>query len=128
MSLMNESNLPTARETEAPCPADPRVDRARLATPAELIKVFGPVVGMNESWFDAGRLTDAPKLRAARKVPGTGGGRPQPPLFCPLEVMLWLIDSKRRKGQPLHTSDGWRLLALHFPFADPAHPARLAGS
>ncbi len=92
----------------------PTVDLDMLATPEELIKVFGRFTGMNQGWFS--QLNDKPRLKEARKVIGTGGRRSTPPLLCPYEVMLWLIDgTSRRLGTPLSESKGWELLKKNFP-------------
>lgn len=90
------------------------IDRTKLATRGALINAFGSLTGMDESWFD--NLKDAPKLMAARKVTGQGGrGHITEPWFCPYEVMLWLSDSKRKKGRKLTASKAWGLLEKHFP-------------
>lgn len=93
---------------------DSKIDLGMLATREQLIEAFGRYSGMNKSWFD--NLKDAPRLAAARKVAGRGGrGRIAEPWFCPLEVMLWLIDPKRRKGLTLGEEKGWELLERYFP-------------
>jgi hypothetical protein len=85
-----------------------------LATRHQLIQAFGAFTGMDAKWFD--NLKDTPKLRSARKVTGKGGrGHIAEPLFCPYEVMVWLVDKKRRKGKNISNDTAWRLLERHFP-------------
>ena len=60
-------------------------------------------------------LNDVPKLKAARKSKGKGSRHSYEPLFCPYEVMVWLIDPKRRKGKSLTADTAWRMLESHFP-------------
>lgn len=103
-------------------------DFAMLATREKLIEAFGRFTNMNMSWFD--NLKDTPALQAARKVVGQGGrGHIAEPLFCPVEVLQWLINPKRRKGSKLGPEKGWELLEKHFPIvyaqcsiADPRGP------
>lgn len=90
-----------------------KIDYPFLATRTELINAFGKFTQMDKTWFD--NLSYVPKLKAARKHQGTSGRRSVEPLFCPYEVMQWLIDSKRRKGTKLSGATGWRLLKSHFP-------------
>ena len=55
-------------------------------------------------------------LLNARKVAGQGGrGHIAEPLFCPFEVMQWLVDPNRRKGLPIQAATAWRMLKNHFP-------------
>lgn len=98
-----------------------------LATPKRLIEVFGNFTGMDESWFD--NLTNKPALLKARKVRGVSGRRAEPAMFCPFEVMSWLIRGKRRTGRPISEAKGWELLERYFPnvyhehsVADPREP------
>ncbi|MEY8689877.1 MAG: hypothetical protein AB9M53_08365 [Leptothrix sp. (in: b-proteobacteria)] len=103
---------------EAPAPANKPLspNYSMLATREKLIVAFGAFTGMDAAWFT--NLTDTPKLLAARKVAGQGGrGRTTEPWFCPLEVMQWLIDPRRRRkgGRLLSESKGWELLETHFP-------------
>jgi hypothetical protein len=89
-------------------------DFKMLATRAQLITAFGAFTGMDATWFE--NLTDTPKLMNARKVIGKGGrGHIAEPFFCPYEVMVWLIDPKRRKGTPIQPNTAWRMLETHFP-------------
>lgn len=91
-------------------------DFSVLATRQQLIDAFGGFTGMNDSWFK--NLKDSPKLKGARKVVGQGArGQTTEPLFCPYQVMLWLVDPKRRKGRGLSSNKGWQLLESHFPKA-----------
>jgi hypothetical protein len=98
-------------------PAEPvvqakAIDLSVLAGPGQLIAAFGKFTGMDASWFD--NLTDTPRLLAARKVTGTGGKHYTPPLFCPFEVMQWLIDEKRKKGRKVSPDKAWQLLQSNF--------------
>jgi hypothetical protein len=88
------------------------IDLSVLAGPGQLIAAFGKFTGMDASWFD--NLTDTPRLLAARKVTGTGGKHYTPPLFCPFEVMQWLIDEKRKKGRKVSPDKAWQLLQSNF--------------
>jgi hypothetical protein len=88
------------------------VDFCLLATRRQLIDAFGTFTGMEASWFD--NITDTPALLAARKIAGQGGRHSAEPLFCPFEVMQWLIDAKRRKGRPISNETAWRMLKAHF--------------
>lgn len=84
-----------------------------LATREDLIEAFKSFTGMDMCWFD--NLKDSPKLLEARKIKGTSGRNNSGPLFCPYEVMLWLIDPKRKKGRKLSDEKAWELLKSHFP-------------
>jgi hypothetical protein len=101
--------------------APPRDDHSTLATRAQLIAAFGAFTGMNVEWFK--KLKDTPALLKARKVDGVGArGKTREPLFCPVEVMLWLSDTKRKKGRPFHSvGKPWDLLERHFPNAYEKH-------
>jgi hypothetical protein len=89
-------------------------DYKMLASRDQLIKAFGAFTGVDATWFK--NLKDTPKLRSARKVTGKGGrGHIAEPLFCPYEVMDWLIDPKRRKGKSIQPYTAWRILETHFP-------------
>lgn len=98
--------------TPAPVVPD-EVDLTMVATRTKLIDAFGKFTGMDKSWFD--NLTDAPRLKAARKFPGQGGRHSAEPLFCPYLVTLWLADPKRKKGRQLSDTTAWRLLKSYFP-------------
>lgn len=100
-----DAPLPIA-STEAPIP------QYLLATPAQLIRAFGPLTGMDKSWFKS--LGDKPGLRAARHTPGVAGRRGSEPEFQVFEVMKWLIDPKRRCGRKASENYGWRMLEVHF--------------
>jgi hypothetical protein len=89
------------------------IDFALLASPEQLIKAFGAFTGMDKSWFS--NITDKPKLLKARKHEGVGGKNYAPPWFCPFEVMLWLVDKKRKVGRPMTREAGWRMLRQHWP-------------
>jgi hypothetical protein len=95
--------------------AQPAVDLDLLATPSQLINAFGTVTGMDKSWFE--RPKDTPGLFKARRVEGVGQrGQTRPPLYCPMEVMTWLLTPKRKKGRQFHNPDtAWRMLKKHFP-------------
>lgn len=89
------------------------IDFGMVATRKELIDAFGKFTGLSMKWFD--NLTDTPKLKAARKFTGLGGRNGTEPLFCPFEVMQWLVSPKRKKGRPIEESTAWRMLKSHFP-------------
>jgi len=102
-------------QTPAPV-VDTKPDVTLMATRQQLIDAFGSFTGMNASWFS--NIKDTPALLAARKVTGQGGkGHIAQPLFCPFEVLQWLIDPARRKGRPLGQAKGWELFEGHFPRA-----------
>lgn len=84
-----------------------------LATPAKLIAAFGPLTGMNKSWFNNAK--DTPRLLAARHTAGKGGRKGREPMYCVFPVVQWLIDAKRRKGRPMEDATGWRVLKNQFP-------------
>lgn len=85
-------------------------DHDELATPDNLIKAFGTYTGMDQSWFKK----PEGRFHMAKKVNGKSGRRPYPPLFCPYEVMEWLISPKRKKGEKISVQTGWRQLKKHF--------------
>lgn len=108
------NNTAPATDTAKPAPVvNDEVDFTMVATRKELIDAFGRFTEMNMTWFD--NLTDAPRLKAARKFTGQGGRQSAEPLFCPYEVMQWLADPKRKKGKTLSDTTAWRLLKNHFP-------------
>jgi hypothetical protein len=84
-----------------------------LATPAQLIAVFGLFTGMNKAWFNA--LKYKPKLKAARYKAGVGGRGGTKPLFYGFPVMQWLIDPKNKVDSEMTELTGWRMLKAHFP-------------
>lgn len=86
-----------------------------LATRVQLIDAFGAFTGMDQTWFD--NVTDAPALHAARKLVGVGQkSQTVEPLFCPMEVVRWLLSPKRKKGRKFHNPEKpWELLQKHFP-------------
>jgi len=91
-------------------------DTLLLATPNQLTSAFKSYTGMDANWFS--QLKDTPALFAARKVRGQGGrGHIAEPLFCPYEVLQWLINPNRRKGRKLSPEKGWQLFESHFPRA-----------
>jgi len=104
-------------QTTAPIAmVDTKTDVTLMASRRQLIEAFGAFTGMDDSWFS--NIKDTPALLAARKVTGQGGrGHIAEPLFCPFEVLQWLINPARRKGRPLGQDKGWELLARHFPGA-----------
>lgn len=87
----------------------------RLATRDQLVAAFGPHTGLHQSWFS--NLADAPGLLRARKQEGRSSSGKKQAWFCPVEVMHWLVHSRRKRGRPLDEDTGWRLLALHFSWA-----------
>ena len=98
-----------------------RPDYSMLAEPDELIAAFGRFTGMSKAWF--GRLQDKPGLERARRVEGMKGRGGHRPRFCPLEVMQWLTDRKRKVGRPISEEKGWSLLESCFPRVYAAHAA-----
>lgn len=116
-ALLLQGDENTMQVADAPTHGRQPFDYASLATPEELVKAFGAFTGMGLDWFDSAQLRDSPKLKAARRVKGKGGRVPEPSLFCPIEVMLWLTDRKRRKGRRLRETTAWRLLEENFPKA-----------
>lgn len=106
------SNETTPAPKTAPVAQPEAIDFGMLATPEQLINAFGNFTGMRKDWF--GNLTDTPRLLAARKVAGTGGKHHTSPLFCPFEVMQWLIDEKRKKGRKVSAEKAWQLLQGNF--------------
>ena len=89
------------------------------ATRDQLIDAFGTFTGMDKFWFR--NLKDTPALHSARKRKGVGSKHSTQPLFCPYEVMIWLIDSKRKKGRNLSPETGWRRLKQCFPTVHQKH-------
>jgi hypothetical protein len=88
-------------------------DYSILATRQDLIDAYGAFTGMDIGWVK--NVTDSTKLQKARKVLGAGlKGRRVEPLFCPYEVMEWLIDKKRRKGRPIASDKAWEILEKRF--------------
>lgn len=100
-----------------------------LATRQQLVESFGRFVGMDLTWFKA--LKDIPALEAARKNKGRGGraSRAMEPLFCPFEVMAFVMKKGKKVQRPLSQEKAWTLLEQHFPkvytirqFGDPRSP------
>lgn len=113
--LMDWFEATAPAQTAAPEKASQQ-DISLLATREQLIDAFGRFTGMDSEWFT--RLKDTPALLDARKVTGQGGrGHIAEPLFCPFEVLQWLIDPARRKGRKLGQDKGWELFEGHFPKA-----------
>lgn len=105
---------PVPQQPDAPERKDTEGPRYELlATSALLVTAFGPFTGMKESWFE--QLKDKPALLHARKVAGVSGRRSAPPMFCPFEVMCWLISPKRKTGRKISQDKAWDLLERHFP-------------
>lgn len=120
LAVLDDSEPPQLAPVE-PC-ASTRPDYSMLATRAQLIQAFGAFTGMDLTWFR--NLKDTPALLNARKVTGQGGrGHLAEPLFCPLEVMQWLVSGKRKKGRPLSLEKAWELLERHFPKVHSANSA-----
>ncbi len=92
-------------------------DYRLLATKSQLIQAFKSFTGMDDKWFN--NLKDKPALRSARKVSGRGGrpGYGYEAMYCPLAVMQWLIDPKRKAAakRKISAETGWKLLKSHFP-------------
>ena len=96
-----------------------RLDLSKLATPDELIEAFGRFTGMGKSWFS--NITDKPGLEDARRIKGLKGKGGHKPLFCPLAVMGWLTNEKRKVGHPISEEKCWALLESYFPRVYDAH-------
>lgn len=114
--LEAQSNAPYTATTvaDAALPGLPTVDYEAVATRQQLISAFGAFTGMDDSWFV--KLDDKPKLKAARKFTGRGGrGQIAEPLFCPYQVMQWLVDPRRKTGRPLGSNKAWERLQAAFP-------------
>jgi hypothetical protein len=94
-----------------------QLDYNRLATPTILAEAFGPLTGMNTSWF--ADLRKGHPLREARKADGRAGRRSVEPLFDIIEVAQWLADQKprfqtyRRIGKRVI----WNIVQRSFPKA-----------
>jgi hypothetical protein len=113
---------PVFRGAGAVLPHHSDLDLSLLATRQQLIAAFGAFTGMDQGWFK--NLTDTPGLLSARKIKGSGGrGHLQEPLFCPFDVMRWLVSDTRKKGRKLGEDKAWELLEKHFPKAYGAHSA-----
>lgn len=92
-------------------PSGSYLDYAGLATPDELVAAFGGF-GLKRSWFND--LKSRQWLLGAGKVLGQGQrGRRREPLFCPLEVMIGLVEKSRKSR--LSVNAGWRILEHKFP-------------
>jgi hypothetical protein len=102
---------PTLADTTLSGP--PTIDYGMVATRQQLIDAFGAFTGMDDSWFK--NLNDKPKLKAARKFTGQGGRNNAEPLFCPFEVMTWLVNPQRKTGRPLGSDKAWEKLEAVFP-------------
>lgn len=85
------------------------IDRKALATPDQLITVFGGF-GLKASQF---KKLQGP-LKRAQKEPGKIGRGGWPGLFCPYDVMMWLAKGKRYS---MSERKGWDLLKRNFPDA-----------
>lgn len=129
VEAMNSAQADQEQPGPNPAPAaqvepvrDAEVDRlnySMLATPDELIEAFGRNTGMSKAWF--GNLKDKPGLERARRVDGMKGRGGHKPLFCPLAVMHWLTNEKRKVGRPISVEKGWSLLESYFPRVYDAH-------
>jgi hypothetical protein len=81
---------------------------------AQLAEAFGAATGLHRCWFS--NLADTPVLVRARKWVEYSPSRGVKEFwFCPLEVMQWLVHSKRKRGRPLNEELGWTLLKQNFP-------------
>lgn len=98
-----------------------RPDYSMLAGPDELIAAFGRFTGMDKAWFSS--VQDKPGLERARRFKGMKGRSGHKALFCPLAVMQWLTDEKRKVGRPISEEKGWSLLESYFPIVYAAHSA-----
>lgn len=112
--LLAVEEIPLGDGQKATSVANTQPEVTLLATRQQLIDAFNAFTGMDATWFE--NLKDTPALLSARKVRGQGGrGHISEPLFCPYEVLRWLIDPARRKGRPLRRDKGWELFERDFP-------------
>lgn len=84
-----------------------------LASRTELIEVFS-CYGVELKIFKA--LKDRPGLKAACRVKGKGqkGSRAEP-MFCPFEVINWLVKTGVKEKPRLENYMGWHILETKFP-------------
>lgn len=84
-----------------------------LASRTELIEAFS-LYGVELKIFRA--LKDRPGLMAACRVKGQGqkGSRAEP-MFCPFEVINWLVKTGVKEKPRLTNSMGWHILQTRFP-------------
>ena len=84
-----------------------------LASRSELIEAFG-CYGVELKIFKA--LKDRPGLLAACRVKGKGqkGSRAEP-MFCPFEVINWLVKTGIKEKPRLENFMGWHILETKFP-------------
>ena len=84
-----------------------------LASRTELIQIFS-LYGVELKIFKA--LKDRPGLMAARRVKGKGqkGSRAEP-MFCPFEVINWLVKTGIKEKPRLENFMGWHILETKFP-------------
>jgi len=114
LTIWRKEQPAPATDTATSEPVAEKVDLTLMASREQLIAAFGVFTGMKAEWFK--NIKDTPALLAARKVTGQGGrGHIVAPMFCPYEVLQWLIDPARRKGRKLGADKGWELFEGHFP-------------
>ena len=84
-----------------------------LASRTQLIEAFG-YYGVELKIFKA--LKDRPGLKAACRVKGKAqkGSRAEP-MFCPLEVINWLVKTGVKEKPRLENFMGWHILETKFP-------------
>jgi len=84
-----------------------------LASRTELIEAF-KYYGVELKIFRA--LKDRPGLKAACRVKGKGqkGSRAEP-MFCPFEVINWLVKTGVKEKPRLNDFMGWHILETKFP-------------
>jgi hypothetical protein len=94
-----------------------KVDFSKLATREELLEAFGKATEIKKTWFSGNY---SPYLDSARVIKGKPGKNGFPALYCPMMVMMWLVEHK--KGKKLSEKYAWNILEARFPnvFADHA--------
>ena len=86
---------------------------AVLASRTELIDAFS-FYGVERKIFKA--LNDRPGLKAACRVKGKGQkGSTAEPMFCPFEVISWLVKTGVKDKPQLTDFTGWHILETKFP-------------
>ncbi len=97
-------------------PGDVPVERIRyeiLASRTELIEAFH-YYGVEMKIFKC--LKDRPGLYAAYRIKGKGQkGKVTEPMFCPFEVMNWLVNKGIKGQRRLEGFMGWHILETKFP-------------
>ncbi len=94
-------------------PSPEKIRYEVLASRTELIEAFS-VYGVELKIFRA--LKDRPGLLAAYRVKGKGQkGSHAEPMFCPFEVINWLVKTGVKEKPRLKNFMGWHILETKFP-------------